>query len=56
MSTHPWPALAALERAREAQREHEHRIDVQLDLTLRCPVCGDRADMCFKHGDDWKKR
>lgn len=27
-----------------------------IDLTLRCPVCGDRADMCFKHGDDWKKR
>lgn len=27
-----------------------------LDLTLRCPTCGLRADMCFDHGDDWKKR
>jgi hypothetical protein len=27
-----------------------------IDMTLRCPVCGDRADMCFAHGDDWKKR
>ncbi len=26
------------------------------DLTLRCPVCGDRADLCFAHGDDWKRR
>lgn len=26
------------------------------DLTLRCPTCGRRADMCFEHGDDWKKR
>jgi hypothetical protein len=27
-----------------------------VDLTLTCPVCGRRADMCFEHGDDWKKR
>jgi sarcosine oxidase delta subunit len=27
-----------------------------IDLTLRCPTCGRRADMCFDHGDDWKKR
>ena len=27
-----------------------------LDLTLRCPTCGKRADMCFEHGDEWKKR
>lgn len=27
-----------------------------IDLTLRCPVCDGRADMCFAHGDDWKKR
>lgn len=27
-----------------------------IDLTLRCPTCGRRADMCFEHGDDWKKR
>jgi hypothetical protein len=27
-----------------------------IDKTLRCPVCGQRADMCFAHGDDWKKR
>lgn len=27
-----------------------------LDLSLHCPVCGLRADMCFQHGDDWKKR
>jgi hypothetical protein len=27
-----------------------------IDLTLNCPVCGGRADMCFAHGDDWKKR
>jgi hypothetical protein len=27
-----------------------------MDLTLRCPTCGQRADMCFDHGDDWKKR
>lgn len=26
------------------------------DFTLRCPTCGQRADMCFNHGDDWKKR
>lgn len=29
---------------------------VYLDLTLRCPTCGKRADMCFDHGDDWKRR
>jgi rRNA maturation protein Nop10 len=29
---------------------------VSVDLTLRCPECGKRADMCFDHGDDWKKR
>jgi hypothetical protein len=28
----------------------------ELDMTLRCPVCARRADMCFDHGDDWKKR
>ena len=53
-------ALAALERARQAQQDHEQLHDVQLgfmlDLTRRCPVCGERADMCFKHGDDWKKQ
>lgn len=27
-----------------------------VDLTLRCPVCGLRADMCFAHGDEWKRR
>lgn len=27
-----------------------------IDLTLHCPTCGLRADMCFDHGDDWKKR
>jgi hypothetical protein len=27
-----------------------------IDLTLHCPVCGQRADMCFAHGDDWKQR
>jgi hypothetical protein len=27
-----------------------------LDLTLCCPTCGKRADMCFDHGGDWKKR
>ncbi len=27
-----------------------------VDLTLRCPTCGERADMCFAHGDEWKKR
>src|SRR5947207_8218182 len=26
------------------------------DATLRCPTCNRRADMCFEHGDDWKKR
>lgn len=26
------------------------------DLTLRCPTCGRRADICFDHGDEWKKR
>jgi hypothetical protein len=33
-------------------------VDAQVyaDLTLRCPVCGRRADVCFDHGDDWKKR
>jgi hypothetical protein len=31
-------------------------LPLYLDLTLRCPVCGRRADMCFDHGDDWKKR
>lgn len=25
-------------------------------MTLHCPTCGLRADMCFDHGDDWKKR
>jgi hypothetical protein len=30
--------------------------DRYVDLTLRCPTCGKRADMCFNHGDDWKKR
>lgn len=54
-------ALDALERARQAQERYERRIPVQLrlghaDLTLRCPVCGLRADMCFTHGDEWKKR
>ncbi len=29
---------------------------LHVDLTLRCPTCGKRADMCFDHGDDWKKR
>lgn len=27
-----------------------------VDLTLRCPACGRRADVCFDHGGDWKKR
>ena len=27
-----------------------------IDLTLRCPTCGRRADMCFAHGEVWKKR
>ncbi len=27
-----------------------------IDLTLRCPTCGRRADMCFDHGDQWKQR
>ena len=27
-----------------------------IDLTLSCPTCGQRADMCFAHGDEWKKR
>lgn len=27
-----------------------------VDLTLRCPTCGKRADVCFEHGDEWKKR
>lgn len=27
-----------------------------IDLTLHCPTCGRRADMCFDHGDQWKKR
>ena len=27
-----------------------------IDLTLRCPTCGQRADVCFDHGDEWKKR
>jgi hypothetical protein len=27
-----------------------------IDLTLRCPTCDRRADMCFDHGDEWKKR
>jgi hypothetical protein len=27
-----------------------------IDMTLRCPECGQRADMCFEHGDGWKKR
>ncbi len=27
-----------------------------IDMTLTCPVCGRRADVCFDHGDDWKKR
>lgn len=49
-------AMTALHRARQAQQDHERRIDVQLDLTLRCPVCDRRADMCFDHGDWWKKR
>lgn len=26
-----------------------------IDLTLRCPTCGVRADMCFAHGEEWKK-
>ena len=25
-------------------------------MTLRCPTCGQRADMCFAHGEEWKKR
>lgn len=29
---------------------------ISLDLTLCCPECGRRADVCFDHGDDWKKR
>ncbi len=27
-----------------------------IDLTLRCPTCGQRADVCFDHGDVWKQR
>lgn len=27
-----------------------------IDLTLRCPTCGKRADMCFAHGTEWKRR
>jgi hypothetical protein len=29
---------------------------MNIDLTLRCPTCGRRADVCFDHGDHWKKR
>lgn len=54
-------AMQALHRAMQAQQDHERRIPVQLtlsplNLTLRCPVCDRRADMCFDHGDWWKKR
>ncbi len=27
-----------------------------IDITLRCPTCGRRADMCFEHGEIWKQR
>jgi hypothetical protein len=30
--------------------------EMPVDLTLRCPTCGRRADVCFDHGDQWKKR
>jgi hypothetical protein len=29
---------------------------MSIDMTLRCSTCGRRADMCFEHGDNWKKR
>ena len=47
-----------LERdAGENRETRMPRVDgVMLDFTLRCPSCGERADMCFGHGDDWKKR
>lgn len=37
-------------------QEPQQPSSLHLDLTLRCPVCGRRADMCFEHGDEWKKR
>ncbi len=27
-----------------------------IDLTRKCPTCGKRADMCFTHGEIWKRR
>lgn len=47
-------ASGHLPRSRRGGCGAETRIRV-IDLTLRCPTCGQRADMCFAHGDDWKK-